>query len=128
MNDLLHPTSKNLNNTKSSLFSFENRIKRNTFWKIITPIFLISFWFSSNVYDAEHSPPGFLFSTIGLILSILLVWILYATYVKRLHDLGRSGWYALVVLIPFFNLLFILYLGFAPGNTGANKYGEGTPQ
>lgn len=123
MNDLLHPTSKNLNHAKPSLFSFENRIKRNTFWKIVTPIFLISFWLSS-VYDAENSPPGFLLSVIGLILSILLVWILYATYVKRLHDLGKSGWYALVVLIPFFNLLFILYLGFAPGNIGTNKYGE----
>lgn len=127
MNDLLHPTSKNLNNAKSSLFSFENRIKRNTFWKIVTPIFLVSFWLSS-VYDAENSPPGFLLSVIGLILSILLVWILYATYVKRLHDLGKSGWYALVVLIPFLNLLFILYLGFAPGNIGANKYGEEPPQ
>lgn len=127
MNDLLHPTSKNLNNAKPPLFSFENRIKRNTFWKIVTPIFLISFWLSS-VYDAENSPPGFLLSVIGLILSILLVWILYATYVKRLHDLGKSGWYALVVLIPFLNLLFILYLGFAPGNIGDNKYGVEPPQ
>ena len=123
MNDLSHPTSKNLNNAKLSLFSFENRIKRSTFWKIVTPIFLVSFWLSS-VYDAENSPPGFLLSVVGLILSILLVWILYATYVKRLHDLGKSGWYALVVLIPFFNLLFILYIGFAPGNIVTNKYGE----
>ncbi len=123
MNDLSHPTSKNLNNAKPSLFSFENRIKRSTFWKIVTPIFLVSFWLSS-VYDAENSPPGFLLSVVGLILSILLVWILYATYVKRLHDLGKSGWYALVVLIPFFNLLFILYIGFAPGNIVTNKYGE----
>lgn len=123
MNDQLQPIQRELSNKKPSFFSFENRIKRSTFWKITIPVFLISFGFSI-VFEAEGNPPGLLLSIAGLILSIPLIWVLYATYIKRLHDLGKSGWYALVVLIPLINLLFILYLGFVPGNTGVNKYGE----
>jgi uncharacterized membrane protein YhaH (DUF805 family) len=39
--------------------------------------------------------------------------------VRRSHDLGRSGWFALICLIPFAGW----YLVFKPGNPGANKYG-----
>ena len=123
MNDQLQPIQRGLTNGQYSLFSFESRIKRSTFWKIIIPVFLLSLGLSI-VFEAEGDPPGLLLSTAGLILSVPLVWVLYATYIKRLHDPGKSGWYALVVLIPLINLLFILYLGFIPGNTGANKYGE----
>jgi uncharacterized membrane protein YhaH (DUF805 family) len=123
MNDQLQPIQRVSNNGKPSLFSFESRIKRSTFWKIIIPVLLISLGLSI-VFEAEGDPQGLLLSTAGLILSVPLVWVLYATYIKRLHDLGKSGWYALVVLIPLINLLFILYLGFVPGNTGVNKYGE----
>ncbi len=123
MNDQLQPIQRKLSNEKPSFFSFENRIKRSTFWKITIPVFLISFGFSI-VFEAEGNPPGLLLSIAGLILGVPLIWVLYATYIKRLHDLGKSGWYALVVLIPLINLLFILYLGFVPGNTCVNKYGE----
>jgi len=39
--------------------------------------------------------------------------------VRRSHDLGRSGWFALICLVPFASL----YLIFKPGTPGANKYG-----
>jgi len=39
--------------------------------------------------------------------------------VRRSHDLGRSGWFALITLIPMAGW----YLVFKPGDPGANKYG-----
>jgi uncharacterized membrane protein YhaH (DUF805 family) len=123
MKDQLQLIQRRLSNGKSSLFSFESRIKRSTFWKIIIPVLLISLGLSI-VFEAEGDPQGLLLSIAGLILSVPLVWVLYAAYIKRLHDLGKNGWYALLVLVPLINLLFILYLGFVPGNTGVNKYGE----
>jgi uncharacterized membrane protein YhaH (DUF805 family) len=35
--------------------------------------------------------------------------------VRRLHDLAKTGWYVLVVCVPYVNVLFVLYLLFAPG-------------
>lgn len=43
--------------------------------------------------------------------------------VRRLHDLNKSGWYYLAIFVPFVNLPFSLYVIFAPGTVGANKYG-----
>ena len=63
-------------------------------------------------------------AVLDLIYTFAATWVLLATYVKRLHDLDKSGWIVLIILIPFVGLLLILYLGFAPGSSGANKYGE----
>lgn len=43
--------------------------------------------------------------------------------IRRLHDLNRSGWWALIMLIPLVNLLFAVYVIFFKGTEGPNKYG-----
>lgn len=40
--------------------------------------------------------------------------------IRRSHDLGRSGWFVLICLIPFAGL----YLIFKQGDPGTNKYGS----
>jgi uncharacterized membrane protein YhaH (DUF805 family) len=42
---------------------------------------------------------------------------------RRLNDLGHSGWFILLILIPFVNFLFGLYLVFARGDEANNEYG-----
>lgn len=39
-----------------------------------------------------------------------------AVAVRRMHDVGKSGWY---ILIPVYNLILVL----TPGNSGLNEYG-----
>ncbi|MFO8231247.1 MAG: DUF805 domain-containing protein [Longimonas sp.] len=51
--------------------------------------------------------------------AVLLVFV----SIKRLHDLDLSGWFYLVMLIPFVSFLFALYMLFAPGTDGPNRYG-----
>ena len=48
----------------------------------------------------------------------------YMLMIRRLHDLGLSGYFALVSLIPLINLGLTLYLIFAEGTRGANAYGS----
>jgi uncharacterized membrane protein YhaH (DUF805 family) len=43
--------------------------------------------------------------------------------IRRLNDLDNSGWLSVLTLIPLINFFFGLYLLFAPGTTGRNKYG-----
>ena len=40
----------------------------------------------------------------------------------RLHDIGKSGWYLLVVCIPFVGLI-LLYWYVLDGDPGDNAYG-----
>jgi uncharacterized membrane protein YhaH (DUF805 family) len=45
---------------------------------------------------------------------------------KRFHDVGRSGWFLLLWLIPVIGQLWwIVELGFFQGTPGLNKYGPG---
>lgn len=42
---------------------------------------------------------------------------------RRFNDLNRSGWWALLLLVPFVNFVAWLYLQFGPGTEGPNDYG-----
>ena len=42
--------------------------------------------------------------------------------VRRLHDIGRSGWMVLVSLIPLAGFIWILVLMCLKGDVGDNKY------
>lgn len=46
-----------------------------------------------------------------------------AVGVRRLHDIGKSGWMWLVGLIPLIGLIWLLVLFATNGNPGENKYG-----
>lgn len=43
---------------------------------------------------------------------------------SRLHDLGRSGWFMLLLPIPVAGLLLIVYVFCFPGTEGPNAYGS----
>ena len=59
--------------------------------------------------------------TILFMLAILVPNL--AVGVRRLHDLGKSGWMLLIGLIPFFGGLYLLFLFAQPGQSGPNQYG-----
>ena len=43
--------------------------------------------------------------------------------VRRLHDLNKSGWWALLSFIPGVNAIFWLYVSWWKGDKIENKYG-----
>jgi uncharacterized membrane protein YhaH (DUF805 family) len=47
-----------------------------------------------------------------------------AVSVRRMHDLGKSGWWVTVVLIPFIGWIWLLILAAGAGETEANAFGE----
>ena len=51
------------------------------------------------------------------------LYLILATSVQRLHDLGYTGWFILLYLIPGLNMILIIALPCLRGNSGANKYG-----
>jgi preprotein translocase subunit SecG len=43
---------------------------------------------------------------------------------KRFHDLGKSGWHSLLLIIPIYNIYVILGLLLQTGTEGQNQYGD----
>ena len=66
---------------KTALFSFEGRLRRSHFWigwLICLGIGVVAGWIP----------------LIGFIISLGLIWPNLAITVKRLHDMGLTGWLA----------------------------------
>lgn len=122
-----------------SWFSFAGRIRRRTWWlAYVLPIFAISVL--GTVIDvslgfvtlvAEDAAPadGFAVATHGFgpfSIVALLVTIVggLAGQVKRWHDRDKSGWWALIALIPIVGPIWALVeLGFLSGTDGPNRFG-----
>lgn len=56
--------------------------------------------------------------------ALALVLPALAVGARRLHDIGRSGWWLLLMLVPFIGGLFLLYWMVLPSQPGANTFGE----
>ncbi|MDP2078283.1 MAG: DUF805 domain-containing protein [Sulfuricurvum sp.] len=93
-----------------ALFSFNGRINRMRYWLYFLLSVAIIFPFVAI---------GKVIPLIGFGYAIFFSWASFALMVKRFHDLGKSGWFAIIGLIP---LVYII-LGFIEGTRGDNKYG-----
>ena len=77
-----------------------------------------------------------IFSIVAVILDNILgtaslFYILYglaviipslAVSIRRLHDIGKSGWWILICIIPLIGAIWLLVLMVLDSNPGNNKY------
>lgn len=60
----------------------------------------------------------------GMVLSGALLFVpSLAVIVRRLHDVGKSGWWYLICFVPL-GVFYFLYLMLSAGQVGPNQYGE----
>lgn len=52
-----------------------------------------------------------------------VLWVSMCACARRMHDVGHTGWWSLVALVPVANLIFGLYALFVPGQKHDNDYG-----
>jgi uncharacterized membrane protein YhaH (DUF805 family) len=53
------------------------------------------------------------------LLEFVVIICSLAIMVRRIHDFGSSGWFILLIIIPFVGLIFALI----PSDSNPNKYG-----
>lgn len=60
---------------------------------------------------------------------VLVVWLpSLAVSVRRMHDIGRSGWFVLVVLIPYVGGIIFLVMSLMKSQPEDNMYGQNPRQ
>ena len=66
-------------------------------------------------------------TSIGYIPALIFVLAMYvplvALFVRRLHDIGLSGWFALLCFTPALNTIAFIALGVIPSRLGENQWG-----
>ena len=113
---------------------FRGRSRRKEYWMwvlfVIVALFLLMYADAALGLGgrasgyAEGGSIGFNM-TGGLLTGLFALAVLIpglAVGVRRLHDVGKSGWMLLLAVIPFVNF-YLLYLLVQPGDPGPNAYG-----
>ena len=102
---------------------FKGRARRKEFWIFMLISGIISWITVAIDYALGTNIDG---STIGVIniIYILVVMIpALAVAVRRLHDIGKSGWMYLIILIPIVGPIWLIVLWATDSNPGENQYG-----
>ncbi len=102
---------------------FNGRARRAEFWWFILFVFVVSTVLSlidMALFEGvlqDIGPLSAIFTLITLIPAI-------AVTARRLHDVGRSGWWQLLFLLPVIGFLVILFWAVQKGTDGPNEYGR----
>lgn len=95
---------------------FSGRARRSEYWYFFLFNFVVSM-VASVVDAALHSVVLGLIVTLGLILPTLAVGV------RRLHDIGRSGWWLLIGLIPLVGAIVLIVFACTDSEPGPNRFG-----
>ena len=109
--------------------NFNGRARRKEYWMFVlfNSIISLVLTFADHLlklqvdFDFLGSP-----SQIGILASIFALAVLLpgiAVCVRRLHDIGKNGWYCLIYLIPLIGTIWLIVLMCKEGQSGANQYG-----
>jgi uncharacterized membrane protein YhaH (DUF805 family) len=102
---------------------FSGRARRSEYWYFVlfNMIFAIVAVVLDNILGTAIEGVGY-----GPIYGLYALAVLVpglAVAVRRLHDVGKSGWMFLIVLIPLIGAIWLLVLFFTDSQPGTNKWG-----
>ena len=102
---------------------FTGRTRRKEYWSFVLLLFVVSLvigfiegMLGLSGMVGTYGPLSWLFLLIVLIPSI-------AVGVRRFHDLGKSGWWILIGIVPILGALVLIFFFVQEGEKGPNEYG-----
>ncbi len=118
------------------IFDYSGRLRRKDYWisyfvllaaffiALVTVDLLIC-WISGVPFESKKNVDPTSILGIYMFLSMItLILTILSMSVRRLHDLGKSGEYMFVGLIPFIGGFWLIILMISQGQHGVNQYGH----
>lgn len=101
---------------------FDGRARRREYWGFVLVNLLVLILLAVPDALLGLATPG---TGVGLsaiyVLAVAVPWL--AVTVRRLHDVGRSGWWVLVGFIPYAGAIVLLVFALLDSQPGNNEYG-----
>ena len=101
---------------------FESRARRKEYWMFLLVNLIVSIVVGvaggtlQGIGVPGASALSWVYAAIAIVPSI-------AVGARRLHDIGRSGWWQLIALVPLVGVIVLLFWAAADGAPGSNLYG-----
>lgn len=108
-------------------FSPSSRINRLRYWahSMLFTLAVIGLFIIVGLIAAFASQT--LAIGLGIIVYIAMIVFSFILVIQRLHDLNKTGWMSLLLIIPLANIYLLVLLIFFKGTEGRNNYGLQTP-
>ena len=107
---------------------FNGRARRKEYWMFVlfNTIVAFSIVLLGLILSGISNNDSILSIFIGVYVLYLLAVIIpsISVGVRRLHDIGKSGWWMLISFIPIIGGIWLFILTVTEGNSGVNKYGS----
>ena len=106
----------------NSYFDLNGRARRKEYWMfvLINSIISIVSFYLDNILGTTFAI-GYGPIYIGYGLAVLIPSI--AVAIRRLHDVGKSGWMYLLVILPIIGPIWLIILFVREGELGDNQFG-----
>jgi len=103
---------------------FSGRARRSEYWyfALFNIIFLIVAMALDNLLGTTVPPMPY--GVFYLIYSMIVLIPGLAVFVRRMHDVGKSGAYIFLIFIPLVGAIWLFVLCVTEGTSGKNIYGE----
>ena len=122
----------------TTFFSLQGRINRKPFWIGFVILFAIEFALlvsmgtlmimaGATTGGAQvdfANDPSMKYVAVIILVSLVIFYCSFALFAKRIHDLGNSAWFFMIVFIPVIGWGWLLLeAGLFQGEKGPNKFG-----
>lgn len=107
----------------NNYFSFNGRASRSEYWWWILAQFTILIplsFLDGLVFGWGYNDPMW-FSDIFILAMILPS---FSVLVRRLHDIGRSGWWYFIAIVPCVGIIILIVFLIMDGEPHPNAYGD----
>lgn len=103
-------------------FRLKGRASRREYWKFVLFIsaILLVVDISAGVKFSYDNPARYFATTV---LNFIFLWPSICILVRRLHDVGKNGKWALLILVPLVGPLILLVFTLKKSQEGSNEYG-----
>jgi uncharacterized membrane protein YhaH (DUF805 family) len=102
---------------------FSGRSRRKEYWFFVLGVWLATI--VATIIDSVLGLSGMVFGIYGPLTMLVFLGTFIpslAVLIRRLHDQDKSGWFALLGLIPLVNLVLLVFM-FLEGTRGPNRFG-----
>jgi len=97
--------------------TFAGRARRTEFWYFTLINMIVSIVIG--IIDGDFDE----FSKLSLIFSVVTFLPSIAVGARRLHDIGRTGWWQLLWFVPIIGWIVVIVFFATKGDVGDNQYG-----
>ena len=96
---------------------FDGRARRREYWMFT--LVNAAVYVVLNILATQVS------AYIGIVALVYMLGILVPTIavaIRRMHDIGKSGWWVLIALVPLIGGIWFLVLSVTAGQSGSNAF------